>query len=239
MNIKQLIQILPRLAKYNFQVIFAGRFVWFLLASFVFFLFLLFQITWENREEINEGLIYELLIVPSLLLVFYPAVFGIQNDDDARILELLFGIPNYKYKVWAVRLLMIYVATFGILLLFSSVAIVLLYPVRPFAMAAQLMFPVVFYGSLSFMCSTIIRNGNGTAVLVIILFLLFFVLTNEISTLSRSFWNILLNPFKLPRGMIPALWDSLILKNRLFLLAGSLIWMMAGLFNLQKRERFL
>ncbi len=49
---------------------------------------------------------------PCVLLVFYPAVFGIQNDEDSRILEILFGIPDYKYKVWGVRLLMIYVAIF-------------------------------------------------------------------------------------------------------------------------------
>ncbi|MDR1646171.1 MAG: hypothetical protein LBS05_10210 [Tannerellaceae bacterium] len=238
MNFKQLVSLLPRLAKYNFQVIFAGRFGWFLLASFALFLLLLFQIAWENQEEVNEGLIYELLFVPSLLLVFYPAVFGIQNDADARILELLFGIPNYKYKVWAVRLAMIYVAVFCILLLFSAAAGVLLYPVRPLMMAAQLMFPVVFFGNLSFMFSTIIRNGNGTAVVTIILFLLITILTNS-DAIDRSFWNVLLNPFSPPRGMIPALWESLALKNRLFLLVGSLVCMMVGLLNLQQREKFL
>ena len=42
----------------------------------------------------------QILMFPSMLLIFYPAVFGIQNDEDSRILEILFGIPDYKYKVW-------------------------------------------------------------------------------------------------------------------------------------------
>ena len=83
----------------------------FLLAAFGFFAFFMFQSSW-NRAEINEGLIYNILMFPCLLLIFYPAVFGIQNDEDSRILEILFGIPDYRYKVWGVRLLMIYVVIF-------------------------------------------------------------------------------------------------------------------------------
>lgn len=103
----------------------------------------MFQSAW-NRAEINEGLIYNILMFPCLLLIFYPAVFGIQNDEDSRILEILFGIPDYRYKVWGVRLLMIYVVIFAILIVFSYIAILLLYPINPFEMSLQLMFPVLF-----------------------------------------------------------------------------------------------
>ena len=113
MTFKQLIQLLPKVVRYNLKIIFAGKFFWFLLAAFGFFALFMFQNAWK-REEINEGLIYSILMFPSMLLIFYPAVFGIQNDEDSRILEILFGIPDYKYKVWGVRLLMIYVAIFVI-----------------------------------------------------------------------------------------------------------------------------
>ena len=125
MTIKQLIPLLPKVVKYNLKIIFAGKFIWFLLAAFAFFAYFMFQAAW-NRAEINEGLIYNLLMFPCVLLVFYPAVFGIQNDEDNRILEILFGIPDYKYKVWGVRLLMIYVAIFFILVAFSYLATLLL-----------------------------------------------------------------------------------------------------------------
>ncbi len=235
MTFSQSAQLIPRMVKYNLKVIFAGKFIWFLLAAFGFFGFFMFQSAW-NRAEINEALIYDLLIFPSALLIFYPAVFGIQNDEDSRILEILFGIPDYKYKVWGVRLLMIYVAVFFILAAFAGVASILMYPVNPFEMAAQLMFPVLFYGNLAFMFSTITRNGNGTAVIMIILCILLLIFSE---ILSRTFWNILLNPFQVPRNTLPVIWESTIIKNRIFLFAGSIIWMMIGLLNLQKREKFV
>lgn len=237
MTFAQLIQLLPKLVKYNLKIIFAGKFFWFLLAALAFFGYFMFQSAW-NRTETNEGLIYQLLMFPCVLLIFYPAVFGIQNDEDNRILEILFGIPDYKYKVWGVRLLMIYVAIFFILMLFSYIATLLLYPVNPFEMAFQLMFPILFIGNLAFMLSTITRSGNGTAVIMIILCILILIFSNT-NMIERTFWNIMLNPFSIPYNFHPMIWQSIIIKSRIFLLSGSLIFMMIGLLNLQRREKFV
>lgn len=237
MTLNQLIHLLPKVVKYNLKIIFAGKFIWFLLAAFCFFAFFMFLNAW-NRAEINEGLIYNLLLFPCILLIFYPAVFGIQNDEDSRILEILFGIPNYKYKVWGVRLLMIYVAIFSILIAFSYVAILLLYPVNPLEMSLQLMFPVLFFGNMAFMLSTLTRSGNGTAVLMIIIGIAL-IFISKMNNIERSFWNILLNPFEAPSNLHPAIWGSILIKNRIFLLLASFIWAMVGLLNLQKREKFV
>jgi hypothetical protein len=233
MTVNQFIRIVLTLARYNIKIIFAGKFVWFIVAALAFLLFFMFQAAW-NRVDISESNIYEQLLLPSMLLVFYPSVFGIQNDEDARILELLFGIPNYKYKVWAVRLLIIYVAIFGILILFSYIASFLLYPVNQVEMSYQLMFPILFYGNLAFMFSTITRSGNGTAVIMTLIVIAILILQQ-----NRHWWSILLNPFTVPRDMPPVIWESIILKNRILLLVGSIVWMMIGLMNLQKREKFL
>ena len=165
-------------------------------------------------------------------------LFGIQNDEDSRILEILFGIPDYKYKVWGVRLLMIYVAIFVILIVFSWLATLLLYPVNLLEMSAQLMFPILFFGNLAFMFSTITRSGNGTAVLMIIIGIALLIFSNT-PLIERSFWNILLNPFSIPRNSLPVIWESIIIKSRIFLLVASTIWMLIGLLNLQKREKFV
>jgi hypothetical protein len=232
MRVYKVISIAPKLVKYNIKIIFAGKFIWFILAALVFLLFFMFQAAW-HRADITESLIYSLFLFPSTLLVFYPSVFGIQNDEDARILELLFGIPNYKYKVWTVRLLIIYVAIFFILLLFAFITMILMYPINPFEMSFQLMFPILFYGNLAFMFSTITRSGNGTAVIMIVIAVAILILQND------RYWNILLNPFSLPRNMLPVIWEGILLKNRILLFVGSMIWVMIGLLNLQKREKFL
>jgi hypothetical protein len=197
----------------------------------------MFQIAW-NRGEITEGTIYGLLIFPCLLLIFYPVVFGIQNDEDNRILEIIFGIPNYRYKVWGIRMLMVYIANYFILVIFAYVARLLLFPVNIFEMAAQLIFPMLFFGNLAFMFSTLTRSGNGTAVLMIILGIVFLIFTSN-PELGNSFWNVFLNPFSIPANIHPIVWQDTILKSRIFLLISGIVWLMIGLLNLQKREKFV
>ena len=239
-----------RIIRYNLKIIFAGKFVWFLLASLAFFAFFMFNAAW-NKNEINEGAIYNMLLFPCLLLIFYPVVFGIQNDEDNRILEIIFGIPNYRYKVWGVRMLMVYVANFFILIIFAYIARILLYPVNIVEMAAQLIFPMLFFGNLAFMFSTITRSGNGTAVLMILIGLFLFVFLNSSGGMggnmqqmsgggmSTSFWNVFLNPFTMPNNLHPMIWQDTIIKSRIFLILGGVVFLMIGLLNLQKRENFM
>lgn len=235
MILKQFISITSRIVNYNMKIIFAGKFFWFILAAFTIFAFFMFQNAWD-RQEVNEGVIYSMLIFPALLLVFYPTVFGIQNDEDNRILEILFGIPNYRYKVWGVRLLIIYIVVYFILVVFCYVAKYLLFPVNPFEMSLQLMFPVLFFGNMAFMFSTITRSGNGTAVVIILLAIGLLILGQ---VLNNSFWNVMLNPFSSPSNMHPYIWESTLIKNRIFLFGGAAVWLMIGLLNLQKREKFV
>ena len=238
MSLKEHIKLTTNIVQYNLKIIFAGKFLWFLLAAFAFFAFFMFQQAW-NRVEINEGSIFDLLLFPCLLLIFYPIVFGIQNDEDNRILEIIFGIPNYRYKVWGVRMLMIYVVNYFILVVFAYIARILLYPVNIFEMPFQLIFPMLFLGNLAFMFSTITRNGNGTAVIMIVFGLILFIFMNANRQIVHSYWNIFLNPFSIPSDLHPLIWQNTILKSRLFLLIGAIVFLMIGFFNLQKREKFV
>ena len=241
---KKYIGLTYKVIQYNLKIIFVGKFFWFLLASFAFFAFFMFNIAW-NRGEINEAAIYNMLLFPCLLLIFYPVVFGIQNDEDNRILEIIFGIPNYRFKVWGLRMLMVYVANYFILIIFAYVARILLYPINIAEMAAQLIFPMLFFGNLAFMFSTITRSGNGTAVIMIILGLFLFIFMNTGGSggqsvgFSNTFWNIFLNPFNTPTNIHPIIWYNTIVKSRIFLIVGGGVFLMIGLLNLQKRERFM
>ncbi|MBF6628939.1 MAG: hypothetical protein ITG04_10610 [Proteiniphilum sp.] len=238
MKVNKYFDLTTSIVRYNLKIIFAGKFLWFLLAAFAFFAFFMFQQAW-NRADINEGSIYSLLMFPCLLLIFYPVVFGIQNDEDNRILEIIFGIPNYRYKVWGVRMLMIYVSNYFILVIFAYVARLMLYPVNIFEMAFQLLFPMFFFGNLAFMFSTTTRSGNGTAVIMIVFGLIFYIFLNANRQIAQSFWNVFLNPFSIPSDIHPMIWQNTILKNRLFLVIGAVVWLMIGFLNLQKREKFV
>ncbi len=232
---KNSLVILWRTIRYNLKIIFAGKFLWFLLASFAFYLFFAIMQVYNN-QSIGEGNIYNLILFPGVLLVFYPSVFGIQNDEDSRILEILFGIPNYRYKIWLVRLMLIFVEVFIVLIAYGYLSSILLFPVKPVEMAIQLMFPIGFLGAAAFMFSTVIKNGNGTAVVMILIGVALFILSES---LQRSQWNIFLNPMELPNNFNPIIWDGIVTRNRIFLGIGMVIFLLYGLFNLQNREKFV
>jgi len=234
-KIHNTLNLIVSMIRYNFRIIFGGRFIWFVLAALAFYIFISIMRV-VNGEIPDEEFIYSILIFPAILLIFYPMTFGIQNDLDAGILEILFGIPDYRYKVWLVRLALVFVLISIILLGFAALSYVFLAPINLLEMTWQIMFPVSFLGSMAFMFSTIIKNGNGTAVVMVIFGVLALILLN---TLERTMWNIFLNPFNVPRNMNEVIWEGITLKNRIFLSTSAVVFILYGLFNLQKREKFI
>ena len=109
---------------YNLRIIFANKFIWFLAGSVVFYLGLSVIYVFSNDVSKMDDL-YGVFLFSGLLLVFYPSVFGIQNDQDARTIEILFGIPDYRYKVWLVRIVLIFIVAFVIMLFFTFLSSVL------------------------------------------------------------------------------------------------------------------
>jgi hypothetical protein len=103
-------------------------------------------------------------------------------------------------------------------------------------MGYQLMYPIVFMGSLAFMFSTVIKNGNGTAVAMVLIGVALIILQDAI---ERTQWNVFLNPFEIPNNFNEIIWQGIITKNRIFLGVGIVVFILYGLFNLQKREKFV
>lgn len=232
---KSAIYLIYRVVQYNLKIIFAGRFAYFLFAAIAFFV-LVTAISLFSDSIPDESSVYNLLLFPGLLLVFYPATYGIQNDKEVRMLEILFGIPNYRYKVWLVRLLMIFLIVFTILLVLSFLSNYSIAIIPIVEMTIHLMFPVLFMGMLSFMFSAWIKNGNATAVVVIVVGMFFWIM---VDMLEYSQWNVFLNPLNLPSDISEAAWSNIVIKNRLYLITGAAIAALFGLFNLQKREKFV
>ena len=235
-KLKNRTDLVLKMARYNLKIIFAGRFFWFVLASLVFFILLSVNLVFNVPGFNSSRMFTEFFSFPGFLLVFYPTVFGIQNDADSRILEILFGIPDYRYKVWLIRLFMIFLLTWAILYVFCWLGYFGLTPYPVFNMSFQLMFPVFFLGCLAFMVSTIVKNGNGTAVVMIIIGVFLLMMSD---TLDKTQWNVFHNPYSIPNRMNEMIWAQISQKNRIFLGIGSVIFLLGGLTNLQKREKFL
>jgi len=220
---------------YNLRIIFANKFIWFLAGSIGFYLGLSVLYVFTNDISRMSDL-YGVFIFSGILLVFYPAVFGIQNDQDSRTIEILFGIPNYRYKVWLIRIILIFTIAYMMMILFTFLSSVLIVRFQFLKVTSQVMIPVIFLGMMAFMLSTFIRNGNGTAVVMIIFGIFFLILQDP---LRKSQWNVFLNPFSPAYHVSETTWAIITLKNRIILITGSVIFLLAALLNLQKREKFM
>ena len=223
------------LARYNIRIIFGGKFIYFILAAFIFFLVFGTIVALDSRDLDMED-VYGLLAFPAVLLVFFPSVFGIQSDADQRTLEIIFGIPDYRYKVWLVRYIMIIFLVFLLLFPFAGLAYYALVSFPILRMVLHLMVLVLFVSALGFSLSTMVRNGNATAVIMVVIGLALLILTDA---LEGSRWNIFLNPFHFPRNINEIVWQETIRQNRIIMGIGSLVLILLGLLNLQRREKFL
>ncbi|MCW3806225.1 hypothetical protein [Plebeiibacterium marinum] len=224
-----------KIIKYNLKIIFGNRFVYFLGASLIFYLIITGIALFSGDDVALEDAYYQ-LIFPGILLVFFPTTFGIQNDEDARILEILFGIPNYRYKVWLVRLAIIFIMVYVMIVFFAFLNNFLLVELPVFKMSRHLVVVLILFGSLGFLFSTMVKNGNGSAVFMVVVGLALWFLHGF---LGESKWNAFLNPFGIPRNVSASLYQMIIFQNRLILLSVSVVAVLWGLINLQKREKFI
>ena len=224
-----------KLGRYNMRIVFGGKFIYFIFAALGFFL-LIGTIMAFDESYMGIDDVYGLLIFPTILLVFYPSAFGIQNDADQRTLEIIFGIPDYRYKVWLVRLLMVLLIVFVVLFPFAYIAHYALVSIPIFEMVLQLMVIAIFSSTLGFCVSTLVKNGNATAVIMVVFGLVFLILSDE---LDESKWNVFLNPFDMPGDINEIVWIEILRQNRIILGIASVVFLLLGLLNLQNREKFL
>ncbi len=236
LSIRKILSITLKLTRYNLKIIFGNIFIYFLLGSIGFYLFVSILTFFDSNSVPTAATVYYLLLFPGLLLIFYPTTFGIQYDSDTRMLEVLFGIPDYRYKVWLVRLAIIYILVFCILIVLAFLGLIAFTRFSILNMVFQLMFPIFFIGSLAFMTSTLVRNGYGSMVILIIVGMVFWVLSG---ILVESQWNLFLNPFRVPEKVNEIIWADITVKNRLYIFSGTILMLLFGLLNMQKREKFV
>lgn len=231
----QRVQLIVTTIRYNIKIVFGNKFIYFLIAALVYYLVILGIMLFSGGTQQTDD-IYGLLIFPGALIMFYPIVYNIQSDKDARMLEIIFGVPNYRYKVYLVRLLIALMLMAAMIVLLAGIAWLTVVKIPIFKVSWQLMYPMVFVGSLAFMLTTLTRNGNATAVILVIIGLFFLFLSDP---LRGSKWNVFLNPFNMPGDMNHNIWMTIVRQNRMMLMIGSAISLLWGLTNLQKREKFV
>jgi len=222
--------------RYSAYQNFSGRALGFIgLAVAVFLGVVVFSLMSRSAARGPEQ-VYNYLLIPAVLLTFYPSAFAIQSDKDAGMIETLFGIPDHRYKVWLARLVTLWILVAGILFglaLFCRVGLTE-FPLG--TMVLQLMFPVLFLASLAFFLACLTGSGNGTAVILVVVMLVFWALAG---TLKGSSWFLFHNPFASVSQLQALVWKKITLSNRLYLSIGSIFLLMLALLRLQNREKYI
>jgi len=232
---REQLKLISDFIRYNIKIIFANKFIYFLIAAFAFF-FMVTGIMLFTDSSPEEADIFSTLIFPGVLILFYPVIYNIQSDKDTRMLEILFGIPNYRYKVYLVRFLLSILLLLLIMFLMSWISVFAIIRIPVFHMVYELMYSLIFLASLAFLLASLIKNASGAAVVMVIIGIAFLILAEP---LGSSKWNIFLNPFDVPGDMSYSIWQNVIFQNRMMLVVGSIISILWSLINLQKREKFV
>jgi len=225
-----------RFFRYSAAQVFAGKFIYFLLAAIALFLFVTVIHATEEAVPPNAEQIYYFLLAPAILLTFYPSVYAIQGDVDARMLETLFGIPDYRYKVWLARQVIQQVVIALLLTMLAWLCQVALADFSIAEMVFHLMFPVLFFGCLGFALATIVRNGNGAAAVLVFIGMFLWLMTEP---LEGSRWNLFYNPFDTLEAYQAMVQSKTTFYNRAYLLASAGACLLFGLLRLQQRERYM
>ncbi|MFP4621600.1 MAG: hypothetical protein ACLFM7_09830 [Bacteroidales bacterium] len=223
-----------QIVRHNLKIIFGDKFPYFLMGAFAIFIFIVL-INLFGNDPVSAESIYSLLVFEGIIVVFFPTVYAVQNDIDKGTIEILFGIPNYRFKVWLVRLLIAFLVCWTILFVLAVLCYFALVSFPVGTMTYYAIFPVFALGSLGFLLATLVKSGNSAAVVGIIIGLGLWLLSE---VLSQSQWNVFLNPFDDP-DMAGQIWESTIRKNRIFLFVAGIVFTVGGLLGLQNREGFM
>ncbi|MCZ4695700.1 hypothetical protein DWB61_12910 [Ancylomarina euxinus] len=229
------VKLIRDFIRYNVKIIFANKFIYFLIAAFAFFLMVTGIMLFSDSSP-EEADIFSTLLFPGILILFYPVIYNIQSDKDTRMLEIIFGIPNYRYKVYLVRFLLSIMLLLVLISFMSWIVVFAIIRIPVFHMVYELMYSLIFLASLAFLLASLIKNASGASVIMVIIGLIFLILAEP---LESSKWNIFLNPFNVPSDMSYAIWQNVLYQNRMMLIVGSIISILWSLINLQKREKFV
>lgn len=222
--------------RYNVFTSFSGKFIYVFILAIVLFLLIVFLHVLNNDASPSAEIVYNFLLFPGVLLIFYPSAFSIQNDMDSRMIETLFGIPDYRYKIWLVRSLTQYIVIVGLLFVLTVLCRLGLAEFSVGSMLFHLMFPVLFIGSLGFMIAALSRSGSGTTVILVVVILFFWIAFESVEGSSLYIFH---NPFQIVDQMETMVLAETTLLNRIYLLIGAVVTTLFGLLRLQHREKFI
>jgi hypothetical protein len=222
----------------NEKFIFSQKFLYFFFGVLLYFLiFCITNYLSESGERISEESIYLwFLCIPGIALVFYPSMTLVLSETENRTIETIFSTAGSKYKVWLMRICVLYLYVALIIFLLSFLSFMFISDFEFFGYFFHSLFPPILISSLIILLSVMLRSSNASGLLSLII-IIFLLLTYR--PLSSTSFNIFLNPYIKPQNVDYYSWRSIILYNRIGILIISGFFLYYSIYKLNKREKYI
>ncbi len=222
----------------NEKFIFSQRFLFFFGGVLLFFITICMVNYFKSSAERigEEGIFNLLLIFPGIALIFYPSMSLVTSEIENRTIEMIFCTPDARYKVWISRIFTLFLFVTFIIFILCSLSFVFISDFPFWGYFFHSLFPSIFLSTMIIMLSIIFRSSNaaGLVSLVIILFLMI-----TYPPLSKTGFNLFMNPYVKPPNTDFSSWASIIWYNRIGILVLSAAMLYYSFFMLNKREKYI
>ncbi len=220
------------------KILFGGKFFYFLFAAAVFIGIVIF-VNYADEEEspltLAQSLIV-LMMLPMSVLAVYLSMIIIPQEKEMRTIETLFSMPGSRYRIWLVKIAVMFVFLSIFLVLFESLTFFLVTDLDFFETFWHVMPSVYFLSGLTFYFSVKTKSSNAAGMLtgLVVFFIVIFA-----DPLHRTPYFLYLNPYDKPRAIDPSLWSKYVFQNHIGLFAIGTLFFYFGLNKLLQRERIV
>ena len=99
MNTQEQLKLVLHIVSYNLKIVFGNKFIYFLIAAWLFFLTIIgIMLFSDGQAETSD--IYDLLILPGILMMFYPIVYNkaikipacLRSFSESRIIVIKYTL---------------------------------------------------------------------------------------------------------------------------------------------------
>ncbi|MFQ5637385.1 MAG: hypothetical protein ACE5IR_05265 [bacterium] len=219
------------------QILFSKKFLWAMVILLGYFI--LFYVINYNEPIIDRWTPEDILWFLEFPLVFMAIFLNMQliaSEKENRTLEVMFTTAGSRYKVWLLRLAALNLVLLVVALSLSVLSFFTFADIAILGTGLHAFVPAFFMGSLTLYLSVKLRGGlpagMGAGGF-------FFLTMMFMDALEDTRYNLLFNPYDLPRQLDPEIWNLWMWQNRITVVCLGLLLLFFALRGLERRERLL
>ncbi|MFC1724393.1 hypothetical protein ACFL4T_02110 [candidate division KSB1 bacterium] len=222
----------------NIKLLFTNKFFYFILGIILYFGFVCTINYFSDPGDSMPGyaIYIALIFIPMSVLTVFLSAYMLPGEMENNTLESLFSISGSIYKVWIIKISVMYIAISIMILILEILSYFMIADFPFFYTFFMSLFPLYFIGGLTFYFAVKFKSYAAAGILTGIIMILISFVTEP---LQFSKFFLYINPIAKPRDINNYVWTRTLVENRVGMLVfGSLLYYL-GLNKLKFREKFM